>query len=57
VHSLVGLLVAGLPGHGLEDLWQQHTGSVAHTRWWPPSCAVAAALIAVGTVADVHIGW
>jgi hypothetical protein len=55
------LLVAGLAGHGLKDLWQQRTGFVANTRWWPPFCAsvdvVAAALIAIGIVADVHLGW
>ncbi|MGY1733271.1 hypothetical protein ACI798_17320 [Geodermatophilus sp. SYSU D01045] len=55
------LLVAGLAGHGLKDLWQQRTGFVANTRWWPPFCAavdvVAAALIAVGIVADVQLGW
>jgi hypothetical protein len=50
------LLVAGLAGHGLKDLWQQRTGFVANTRWWPPFCAavdfVAAALIAVLIAAD-----
>jgi hypothetical protein len=55
------LLVAGLAGHGLKDLWQHRTGFVANTRWWPPFCAtvdfVAAALIAVSIVADVHLGW
>ncbi|MGY1687595.1 hypothetical protein ACI8AK_18585 [Geodermatophilus sp. SYSU D00867] len=55
------LLVAGLAGHGLKDLWQHRTGFVAGTRWWPPFCAavdaVAAALLAVGIVADVHLGW
>jgi hypothetical protein len=55
------LLVAGLAGHGLKDLWQHRTGFVAGTRWWPPFCAtvdvVAAALIAAGIVADVHPGW
>ncbi|MGY1780202.1 hypothetical protein [Geodermatophilus sp. SYSU D01036] len=55
------LLVAGLAGHGLKDLWQHRTRFVANTRWWPPFCAavdvVAAALIAVGIVADVHLGW
>ena len=44
------LLVAGLTGHGLKDLWQHRTGFVDGTRWWPPFCAavdwVAAALIA-----------
>jgi hypothetical protein len=45
------LVVAGLIGHGLKDLWQHRTHFVANTRWWPPFCAtvdfVAAALIAV----------
>ncbi len=55
------LVVAGLAGHGLKDLWQHRTGFVANTRWWPPFCAsvdvVAAALIAVAIVADFHVGW
>jgi len=55
------LLVAGLAGHGLKDLWQHRTGFVANTRWWPPFCAtvdvVAATLIAVTIVADVRVGW
>jgi hypothetical protein len=55
------LLVAGLAGHGLKDLWQHRTGFVANTRWWPPFCAtvdfVAAALIALTIVADFHLGW
>jgi hypothetical protein len=45
------LVVAGLVGHGLKDLWQHRTEFVANTRWWPPFCAsvdfVAAAVIAV----------
>ena len=44
------LVVAGLAGHGLKDVWQHRTRFVANTRWWPPFCAtvdfVAAALIA-----------
>jgi len=55
------LIVAGLVGHGLKDLWQHRTGFVANTRWWPPFCAtvdvVAAALIAAALVADFHLGW
>jgi hypothetical protein len=55
------LVVAGLAGHGLKDLWQQHTGFVANTRWWPPFCAtvdfVAAAVIAAALVADFSFGW
>jgi hypothetical protein len=45
------LLVAGLAGHGLKDLWQHRTRFVANTRWWPTFCAavdfVAAILITV----------
>jgi hypothetical protein len=55
------LLVAGLAGHGLKDLWQHRTGFVANTRWWPPFCAtvdfVAATLIAVAIVAGIHFSW
>ena len=51
------LIVAGLAGHGLKDLWQHRTGFVAGTRWWPPFCAtvdwVAAALIAVTLAAGL----
>jgi hypothetical protein len=54
------VLVAGLVGHGLKDLWQHRTGFVANTRWWPPFCAavdfVAAALIAVLLGAGVQLG-
>jgi hypothetical protein len=52
------LLVAGLAGHGLKDLWQHRTGFVANTRWWPPFCAtvdfVAATIIAIEVVAGFH---
>ena len=55
------LLVAGLAGHGLKDVWQHRTGFVANTRWWPPFCAavdfVAAGLIAVAILADLQVGW
>jgi hypothetical protein len=54
------LIVAGLAGHGVKDLWQHRTGFVAGTRWWPPFCAavdfVAAAFIAVGLVAGLPFG-
>ena len=33
------LLVLGLAGHGLKDLWQHRTHFVRSTRWWPPFCA------------------
>ena len=51
------LLVLGLAGHGLKDLWQHRTHFVANTRWWPPFClvvdCVAATIIAVEIVAGV----
>jgi hypothetical protein len=52
------LLVLGLAGHGLKDLWQHRRQFVANTRWWPPFCLVvdwvAAAAIAVEIAAGVH---
>ncbi|HEY7562464.1 MAG TPA: hypothetical protein VH650_09825 [Gaiellaceae bacterium] len=52
------LLVVGLAGHGLKDLWQHRTHFVANTRWWPPFCLVidwvVAAIIAVEILAGVH---
>jgi hypothetical protein len=30
------LLVAGLAGHGVKDLWQHRSHFVANTGWWPP---------------------
>jgi len=51
------LLVAGLAGHGVKDLWQHRTHFVANTRWWPPFClvidGVVAAIIAVEILAGV----
>jgi hypothetical protein len=55
------LIVAGLAGHGLKDLWQERTGFVADTRWWPPFCAgvdfVAATLVALAIVTDFRFPW
>ena len=52
------LLVLGLTGHGLKDLWQHRRQFVANTRWWPPFCLVvdwvAAAAIAVEIIAGVQ---
>ena len=52
------LLVVGLVGHGLKDLWQHRRQFVANTRWWPPFCLVVdwtvAAIIAVGIVAGAQ---
>ena len=45
------LLVIGLVGHGIKDMWQHCRQYVAGTRWWAPFCCsvdlVAAALITV----------
>ena len=53
------LLVVGLFGHGLKDLWQHRHQYVANTRWWPPFCLVVdwvvAAIIAVLIVAGVDL--
>ena len=52
------LLVVGLVGHGVKDLWQHRSQFVANTRWWPPFCLVvdwvAAAIITVEILAGVH---
>jgi hypothetical protein len=54
------LLVVGLAGHGVKDLWQHRTHFVANTRWWPPFCMVVdwvvAAIIVVEIAAGVHFG-
>jgi hypothetical protein len=52
------LLVVGLAGHGLKDLWQHRRQFVVNTRWWPPFCLVvdwvAATIIIVEIAAGVH---
>jgi hypothetical protein len=52
------LLVLGLVGHGLKDLWQHRSQFVRNTRWWPPFCLVvdfvAATIIAVEIVAGAQ---
>lgn len=59
VTGSVWLLVLGLAGHGLKDLWQHRSRYVANTRWWrPPFCMavdwVAAAIITVEIVKGVR---
>jgi len=53
------LIVIGLAGHGLKDLWQHRTQFVVNTRWWPPFCVVvdwvAAAIVAIAITAGVHL--
>jgi hypothetical protein len=52
------LLVIGLAGHGLKDLWQHRTQYVANTKWWRPFCCVVdfvvAGIIAAEIIAGVH---
>jgi hypothetical protein len=52
------LLVLGLGGHGLKDLWQHRKQFVANTRWWPPFCFAVdwtvAGIIAVEILAGVQ---
>jgi hypothetical protein len=54
------LIVAGLTGHGVKDLWQHGSHYVANTRWWPPFCCatdwVAAAIVAGAIVTGVNLG-
>ena len=51
------LLVLGLVGHGLKDLWQHRTHFVRNTLWWPPFCAtvdwVAAGILTGALLAGV----
>jgi hypothetical protein len=52
------LIVGGLAGHGLKDMWQHRTRYVANTRWWPPFCAavdfVVALILAVAIARGVQ---
>ncbi len=50
------LLVAGLTGHGLKDLWQHRSHFVANTRWWPPFCMVVDWVVAAIIVAEIAAG-
>jgi hypothetical protein len=50
------LLVAGLAGHGVKDLWQHRTHFVANTRWWPPFCMVVDWVVAAIIVAEIAAG-
>jgi len=51
------LVVLGLAGHGLKDLWQHRTQFVRNTRWWPPFCAtvdwVAAGILTTALLTGV----
>jgi hypothetical protein len=50
------LLVAGLAGHGVKDLWQHRSHFVANTRWWPPFCLVVDWVVAAILVVLVAAG-
>ena len=50
------LLVAGLFGHGVKDLWQHRTHFVAGTRWWPPFCLVVDWVVAGILVVEIAAG-
>ena len=51
------LIVIGLVGHALKDLWQHRRQFVTGTRWWAPFCCtvdlVAAALIGLAILAGM----
>ena len=59
VNGPAWLLVAGLAGHGLKDLWQHRTQFVTGTRWWPPFCfavdCVVAAILAAALAAGASL--
>ena len=55
--SFPWLIVVGLVGHGLKDLWQHRTQFVANTRWWPPFCLVVDAVAAALTAALLLTGF
>lgn len=50
------LLVVGLAGHGLKDLWQHRTQFVANTRWWPPFCMVVDFVVATVIAVEILAG-
>jgi hypothetical protein len=50
------LLVVGLAGHGVKDLWQHRTHFVANTRWWPPFCLVIDWVVAAIIAAEILVG-
>ena len=50
------LLVAGLAGHGLKDLWQHRTHFVSGTRWWPPFCMVVDWVVAAIVIVEIAAG-
>ena len=56
IASFPWLIVVGLVGHGLNDLWQHRTQFVSTTRWWPPFCFVVDVVAAALTAAALLTG-
>jgi hypothetical protein len=56
VTGSVWVLVLAYLGHGAKDFWQERTGFVANTRWWPPFCAAVDWLVAVILAIEVWSG-
>ena len=50
------LLVAGLTGHGVKDLWQHQSHYVANTRCWAPFCLVVDWVVAAIIVMLIAVG-
>src|SRR5436190_2684081 len=50
------LLVIGLAGHGVKDVWQHRTHFVANTRWWPPFCMVVDFVAATAIAVEILVG-
>jgi hypothetical protein len=51
------LLVVGLAGHGLKDMWQHRRRFVANTRWWAPFCAAVDFVVAAIIAAEIASGF
>ena len=50
------LLVIGLAGHGVKDMWQHRTQFVSGTRWWPPFCAAVDFAVSAILVVEIAAG-
>jgi hypothetical protein len=50
------ILVVGYAGHGFKDFWQERSGFVANTRWWPPFCATVDWLVALVLIVEIAAG-
>jgi hypothetical protein len=50
------LLVVGIFGHGLKDLWQHRTRFVSGMRWWPPFCMTVDFVVAAIFIVEIAAG-